>query len=96
MTQSMQSPQAGVHVFGIPLGGFGLFATVLLTVATGFFTFFLSTCVAIFSLLFWNVIGGHSVNYADSYLYVGFPAGCIALTVAAIVLAAVWVRSKMV
>ena len=95
MTQSISSRQGGISLFGVPLGGFGLFASLLLTLAAGFFTFFLSTCLAIFSLLFWNLGGGHSVNYADSYLYVGFPAGCVALVVAGLVLAILWLRSKM-
>ena len=95
MTQSVESRQGSLSFFGIPLGGFGLLASLLLTVATGFFTFFLTTCLAIFSLLIWNGIGGHSINYADSYRYVGFPAGCTALVVAGVVLAVMWVRSKM-
>ena len=92
MAQSVQSRRS---FFGLPLEGFGLLASLLLTVATGFFAFFLSTCLAIFALLFWNGLGGHSVNYADSYLFVGLPAGGIALFVAAIVLGTLWVRSKM-
>jgi hypothetical protein len=65
----------GGRVFGFPLEGFGLFTSLLLSFASAFFTFFASTCIAIFSLLGWNVFGHHSVNYADSYLFVGFPAG---------------------
>jgi hypothetical protein len=92
MTQSAQSRRT---FLGLPLGGFGLFTTILLVIATGFFTFFLTTCLAIFVLLFWNTMGGHSVNYADSYLYVGLPAGALALVVAFFVLGALWIRSKM-
>jgi len=68
---------------------------LLLTLATGFFTFFASTCIAIFSLLGWNVFGHHAVNYADSYRYIGFPAGLVALGVAMVVFGSLWVRAKV-
>src|ERR1700691_3578228 len=85
----------GGKVLGFPLEGFGLFTSLLLSVASAFFTFFATTCIAIFSLLAWNVFGHHSVNYADSYLYVGFSAGVIVLLVGLAVLVALWVRAKM-
>lgn len=85
----------GGKVLGFPLDGFGLFTSLLLAVATAFFTFFVSTCIAIFSLLGWNVFGHHTVNYADSYRYVGFPAGVIALAVALLVFGSLWVRAKL-
>jgi hypothetical protein len=44
--------------------------------------------------LAWNVVGGHSVNYADTYLYVGFPAGVLVLLVALPLFLALWVRAK--
>jgi hypothetical protein len=82
-------------VLGFPLEGFGLLTSLLLSVAAAFFTFFATTCVAIFSLLAWNLIGGHAVNYADSYLYVGFPAGVLVLVVALPVFGTLWVRAKV-
>jgi hypothetical protein len=95
MTQSEQGRRSGDSFFGRSLGGFGLLTSVLLTVATGFCMFFLTTFLSILALLLWNTIGGHQVNYADSYLYVGLPAGGIALFVAAFVLGTLWLRSKM-
>jgi len=85
---------AGGKILGFPLQGFGLFTSLLLTLATAFFTFFASTCIAIFSLLAWNVFGHHAVNYADSYRCVGFPAGLIALAAAMLVFGSLWVRAK--
>jgi len=41
----------------------------------GIFYLFLTTFVSIIALLVWNQIGGHTVDYADTYRYVGFPAG---------------------
>jgi len=96
MANSVQNKRLGKTVLGFPLKGFGLFTSLLLSVATGFFTFFVGTFVGIVSLLVWNQIGGHSVNYADSYLYVGFPAGMVALVIAFTVFGTLWVRAKLI
>ena len=85
----------GGKVLGFPLEGFGLFTSLLLSVAAGFFTFFASTCIAIFSLLAWNVMGQHTVNYADSYRYIGLPAGLLVLVVAVPVFGTLWVKAKL-
>jgi hypothetical protein len=92
MTHSAQNRRT---FLGLPLGGFGLLTTILLVIATGFFTFFLTTCLAIFALLFWNTMGAHSISYVDTYLYVGLPAGGLALVLASFVFGALWIRSKM-
>jgi hypothetical protein len=86
---------SGGKFLGFPLEGFGLFTSLLLCLASAFFTFFASTCIAIFSLLGWNVFGHHTVNYADSYLYVGFPAGVVVLIVALPVFATLWLRARI-
>jgi hypothetical protein len=96
MTQSAMTQHPGGGKFlGFPLEGFGLFTSLLLALASAFFTFFASTCIAIFSLLGWNLLGHHSVNYADSYLYIGFPAGVLVLVVALPVFGTLWVRAKL-
>ena len=95
MTNSAQSRHPGGAFLGFPLEGFGLFQSLLLAVASAFFTFFASTCLAIFALLVWNAILGHKVNYADSYLYAGFPAGVIVLALALPIFATLWVRAKL-
>ena len=74
---------------------FGVTISLLLAFAAAFFTFFASTCVAIFSLLGWNLIGHHAVSYADSYRYVGFPAGLVVLIVALPVFGTLWVWAKL-
>ena len=82
-------------VFGFPLEGFSFFQSLLLALASAFFTFFLATCVAIFALLIWNALGGHSVNYADSYRYVGFPAAMLVLLIAVPYFGSLWLRARM-
>jgi hypothetical protein len=96
MSQSepVERPVKGT-ILGFPLEGFGLFTSMLLAVASAFFTFFAVTCIAIFSLLGWNLIGHHTVSYADSYLYAGFPAGVIVMALALPVFATLWVRAKL-
>ncbi len=94
--QSVHAGRAGGTFLGFPLQGFGLFTSLLLSLATGFFTFFVATFLAIFALLAWNGLGGHSVSYADTYLYVGLPAGVAALFVALIVFGVLWIRAKLI
>jgi hypothetical protein len=96
MTQSAQKEgSAGGTVFGFPLRGFGLFTSLLLAFAAAFFMFFASTAVAIFALLAWNLFGHHAVSYADSYRYVGFPAGVLVLAVALPTFGVLWVRGRI-
>jgi hypothetical protein len=95
MVDSAQVGRPSRRFLGFPLEGFGLFTSFLLTLATGFFTFFAATFLAIIGLLFWNGVGNHSVNYADSYRYVGLPAGLIALVTAFVVFGSLWLRNKL-
>jgi hypothetical protein len=94
MMQSVQS-RSGDRIFGFPLKGFSLFQSLLLAVASAFLTFFAVTCISIFALLAWNLFGGHSVNYADTYLYAGLPAGVLVLLVALPFFLVLWVRAKI-
>ena len=94
MAQSAQGGRGG-RILGFPLEGFSLFQSLLLAFAAAFFTFFATTCVAIFVLLGWNVLGGHAVHYADAYRDVGLPAGVIVLVVALPYFVFLWVRAKM-
>ena len=87
--------QDGARFLGFPLEGFGFFTSLLLAFATAFFTFFATTFLAIMSLLVWNEILGHSVNYADTYRYVGLPAGLGMLTIALPVFGTLWVKAKL-
>lgn len=95
MTELTQAGRTGGKVLGFPLEGFGLFTSLLLSFASAFFTFFVTTTLAIFALLAWNLIGHHSINFADSYLYVGAPAGVIVLVIALPVFGVLWLRAKM-
>jgi signal transduction histidine kinase len=91
---SVTHPRTGGTFLGFPLEGFGLFTSLLLALASAFFTFFATTTLAIFAMLAWNLLGRHSVNYAYSYLYVGFPAGVVVLLVALPLFGTLWLRAK--
>ena len=95
MQHSAQIVPGGRKFLGFPLEGFGLFQSLLLAFASAFFTFFATTCIAIFALLIWNAGAAHKINFADSYLYVGFPAGLLVLLVALPLFGTLWVRAKL-
>jgi hypothetical protein len=95
MVQSVDHGRGGARILGFPLEGFGFFSGLLLSFAAAFFTFFATTCIAIFALLAWNVVGGHKINFAFSYLYVGFPAGVLVLLVALPFFGTLWLRAKL-
>jgi hypothetical protein len=88
------NPRSG-RILGVPLGDLGLFSSLLMAFAFGFLVFFATCFFAIFSLLFYNEAGHHTVNMADSYRYVALPAGLIALALALVVLLGFWIRRKL-
>jgi hypothetical protein len=91
---SMTATTHPARLLGIPLGDFGFFSSLLLSLASGFLTFFATLFLAIVALLFWNLIGHNHVNYADSYRYVAFPAGLAVLALAFVFLTGTWIRRK--
>ena len=95
MTTTANSPSNSVKVFGIPVGDFGLFASLLLSFALGFTAFFLATFVGIFALLIYNEGGHHTVNYADTYKLFGLPIGLFVLAASLLFLGFLWIRRKV-
>ncbi len=95
MERSLQSVHGGGRIFGFPLRGFSLFQSLLLAVASAFFTFFASTTISIYALMIWNVRAAHKIDFADSYLYVGFPAGVLVLLIALPFFLIIWFRAKL-
>ena len=94
MTEFIGARRDG-RILGFPLEGFGLFTSLLLSFASAFFTFFLTTTIAILALLVWNVIGHHTVDFADTYLYIGLPAGLLVLIIALPLFGTLWIRAKI-
>ena len=94
MQLAQNTRPGGKTVLGFPPRGFGLFTSLLLSFASALFAFCLTTMVAIFSLLVWNLGGKHSVDYADSYRFIGLPAALLVLALALPFFLVLWIRSK--
>jgi hypothetical protein len=69
-----QARRDGV-LFGIPLGDLGWFQSLLMGLATGFAAFFLSTFLAILSLMIYLMTTGKTPDFALTYRVVGLPVG---------------------
>jgi hypothetical protein len=93
-TADTPSPR-GPRVFGIPYGDFGLFASVLLSLALGFMTFFGVTFISIFSILIYNGVTHHAIDLSHGYKYVAFPAGLVVLFISLVTLGTVWTRRRL-
>ena len=95
MQSSPSELPGGKSVLGFPLRGFGLFTSLLLSFASALLTFCITTMIAIFSLLVWNLGGRHSVDFADSYRYIGLPASLVVLAIALPFFLVLWIRAKI-
>jgi hypothetical protein len=80
---------------GFPLKGFSMFQSLLHAVASAFFTFFAWAKISIYALMIWNDGATYKINFADSRLYVGFPAGVVVLLIALPYFLTVWFQAKM-
>jgi hypothetical protein len=96
MMYSAQNVHPGNRtVFGFPLRGFGLFASLLLSFASALFTFCVTTLVGIFSLLIYRANGHPAVDMAISYRDIGFPASIVVLVIALPFFLTLWIRDKI-
>jgi len=94
MTATAKNPANGGRFFGIPVGDFGFFASLLLSFSLGFAAFFGATFLAILALLFYNQGGRHAVDFADSYKLVGLPTGLGVLALSLLFFGFLWIRRK--
>ena len=79
-------------LFGIPLGDLGWFQSLLMGVATGMAAFFLTTFVAIISLLVYMMATGKHPDFALTYRVAGFPVGVVVMALALGFLGVQWAR----
>ena len=84
-----------VRLFGVPVGEFGFFASVLVSVTAGFLTFFLMNFLSILGVSIYKGVTGSTISLAVSYKYIAFPAGVLVLVVALVFLLTVWMRRKI-
>jgi hypothetical protein len=90
MPQQQQRERGSL--FGIPLGGLGLFSSLLIGAATAFMAFFAATFAGIVGIMIYNSTTHHSVDYALSYERGGLIAGALTLVLAWGYLGTQWVR----
>lgn len=83
------------RIFGVPVGDFGLFASILISFALGFMAFFGVTFLSIFGLMIYNHAGGHQVTLDTSYKYIALPAGIFVLIVSFAAMFILWLRRKL-
>jgi hypothetical protein len=82
------------HLFGIPMGDLGWFASLLMGAATGFAAFFAGTFAGIVGIMLYNSTGHGPLDYAYSYTRVGLPIGLLVLATAWAYLGTLWVRRQ--
>jgi hypothetical protein len=92
--EQVRPSQAGARFFGVPLGDFGFFTSVLMAFTVGFLSFFLFTFLAIIGLMIYNGVG-HHVDYSASYKYLSLPAACVVLAASLIFFGTLWLRRKV-
>ena len=80
------------NLFGVPIGDFGWFASLLIGVASGFMAFFASTFCAILFILIYNTATHSTIDLALSYRRIGFPIGILVLVFALSYLGILWCK----
>lgn len=96
-TSASTSPLArtsSATFFGIPVGDFGWFGSLLIGVAAGFIAFFATTFCSIIIILIADSAHAN-IDYAISYRYIGFPVGVVAMIAALSYLGTLWFRRVM-
>lgn len=82
--------------FGIPIGRFGLFTSLLLGAAAGFMAFFATTFCAIFGVIIYDALHHLSIqNLSISYKFIAAPVGLTAMLVSLAYLLSLWLRRKL-
>jgi hypothetical protein len=84
---------APAKLFGVPVGEFGFFLSLLLALTTGVLSFFLMTFLAIVGITIYNGLG-HNIDYADSYKLISFPFACVILAASLVFFVTLWLRRK--
>jgi hypothetical protein len=90
-TTATPAPRAP-SLFGMPIGDFGWFASLLIGLASGFMAFFASTFLSILAILIYNTAAHTNVDLADSYRRIGFPIGIVVMVLALGYLGSLWLK----
>jgi len=88
-------PRPGPHLFGVPIGDLGLFASVIIAGALGLIAFFLTTFFSIFGLMIHNGVSRHHITLDMSYKLIALPVGLLVLVGSFLALFIIWLRQKI-
>lgn len=80
------------YLFGVPVGNFGWFASLLIGFASGFIAFFAATFCAIVFILIDNTAFHGTIDFAKSYKLIGLPVGLVVLVLALGYLGTLWMK----
>ena len=95
-TSALPTPIPDSTVFGVPVGRFGFFSSLLLSAAAGFLAFFLTTFCSIFGVMIYDSIYHLSLqNLNISYKFIAAPVGMTAMLFSLAYLLSLWVRRKL-
>ncbi|NYF78709.1 hypothetical protein [Granulicella arctica] len=83
------------YLFGVPVGDLGWFATLLMSLASGFGSFFAATFCGIVGLLVYSMATHHTPDYTISYRLIGLPVGLLVLVCASVYLGSLWMRRML-
>ncbi|HEY4381754.1 MAG TPA: hypothetical protein VGN01_15500 [Acidobacteriaceae bacterium] len=83
------------YLFGVPIGDFGWFGSLLIGVGSGFIAFFASTFLAILFILVYNTTAHRNIDFALSYSRIGLPAGIIVMIFALGYLGRLWAKRML-
>lgn len=82
----------GPRFFGAPVGDFSFFQTILFTFALTIGGMMVGTFLGIVGLMVWQLIGHHTVDYSDTYKYVGLPLSVLIFLASSIYLGSLYLR----
>ena len=82
------------RLFGVPVGDFGFFQTILVSVSLGFMAFFAGTFLSILGVSIYKGITHSPVTLDVSYKYISFPFSILVLLAASTYLMTLWVQRK--
>jgi hypothetical protein len=86
---------AGGYLFGVPVGDLGWFATLLVSFAAGFASFFAATFLGIVGLLITDMVTHRTPDFSISYRLIGLPVGLSVLAIALVYMGFLWIRRML-
>ncbi|WP_213805253.1 hypothetical protein [Granulicella sp. dw_53] len=94
-TQTGPRTLGGGYLFGVPVGDLGWFASLLMSLASGFVAFFMGTFLGIVGIPIVNSLTHKGIDLSWSYKGPGLCAGITVLAVALAYLGTLWAKRHL-